>query len=113
MSGAITDSCLLAQRGVCLELELLVLTHRVQHDTSVGLVDPRIIQEALDLVVHVFGVPELPDRDDIGLAGHLVNGENLAVLTEVLSHIRKRASFYCELHDGCDVISQRIVVYNR
>ena len=78
MSGAITDSCLLAQRGVRIEFELLVLTHRVQHDTGVGLVDSGIIQEALDLVVHVLGVSELPDRDDIEPTRYLVNRENLA-----------------------------------
>jgi len=60
-----------------IEFELLVVLDGVENDAGVGLSNIDILQESLDLVVHIVGVIELPDGNNIVIAGRLIHRDHL------------------------------------
>lgn len=68
--------------------ELRVFTHRVQDDARIGFLDICISQDALDLVVHIVGVDELSNRDDVVIASRLIHTHHLRFITKRVCNIR-------------------------
>ena len=93
-----------------LEVELFVFGDGVEDDTRTGLVDIGIDEQFLDLVVHVIGIGELPDRDDVVIAGRLVHRDHVFVLLKPISDIGQSTPFDFELENRRHVVAQLAVV---
>ena len=96
-----------------LEVELFVLDDRVEHDTRIGFFDSGIDEELLDLVVHVVGVGELPDRNNVVVASGLVDRDHVFVLLEAVSDVGQGTPLDFELQNRRHVVAQLAVVNDR
>ena len=93
-----------------LEVELFVFGDGVEDDARVGLVDIRIDEQLLDLVVHVIGIGEFPDRDDVMIASRLVHRDHVFMFLQAFSDVGQGAALDFELQNRRHVVAQLAIV---
>jgi len=66
----------------------------------------RVSEDGFDLIVHIIGVGEFPDCDDVSIAGDFIHAHYLVFLPKFLSNLRECVPLDFELKDGRYVITQ-------